>query len=394
MDRPRVTAIIPAGGRGSRMGSRRPKQYLLLNGKPILWHTLRRFETSSWVDRIVLVVRAEDLDYCRHQVLEGAGFGKVGPLVPGGRERWESVLAGLQQTTPEEEIVLVHDAVRPFVTDELLERVVGAVRERGAAIAGLPAKETIKVVRDHRIQRTPERATLWSAQTPQGFRRELLWEGFAQLEDSAGVTDDAALVEKLGHPVWMVEGDYRNLKITTPEDLAWAELTLAREGKSEMRETQMRVGQGYDVHRLATGRKLVLGGVEIPFEQGLAGHSDADVLTHAIIDALLGAAGCGDIGRLFPDTEARYKDISSLILLEEVRKLLVEKEVKIVNIDAVIQAQRPKLAPHMETMERTLASVLQIASAAISLKATTTERLGFVGREEGIAAQAVALVVG
>lgn len=390
MGKPRVTAIIPAGGRGNRMGSETPKQYLPLGGHPLLWHTLRCFEESVQVCGIVLVVRSEDMAYCRSQVLEGQNFHKVRELVTGGSARWESVYAGLQRTTPEDEIVLVHDAVRPFVADQLLERVVRATVEHGAAIAGMPVKETVKVVEGGRIVQTPERAALWSAQTPQGFRRELLLEAYARISDREAVTDDAMLVESLGHPVRIVEGDYQNVKITTPEDLSWAEWRLARE--EQMRAKRLRVGQGFDVHRLEEGRRLILGGVDIPFERGLAGHSDADVLTHAIIDALLGAVAQGDIGRLFPDTDIQYEGISSLVLLERVREVLKEKGAEIVNIDALVMAQRPRLAPYIEGMSEAIASVLQIETEALSLKATTTERLGFVGREEGIAAQAVALV--
>jgi len=374
------------------MGSSIPKQYLNLGGMPLLWHTLHRLESSSWVDRIVLVVGAEDADYCRRQVLDRGLFRKIAPLVPGGRERWESVRAGLQRTTPADEIILIHDAVRPFVSDEILARVVQGVRQHGAAVAGTPAKETIKIVRERLILKTPARSSLWHAQTPQGFRRELLLEAYARLPVGAVPTDDAMVVEMAGQPVWFVEGDCRNLKITTPEDLAWAEWLLARYGEVTMRERRTRVGQGFDVHRLEEGRRLVLGGIEIPFERGLAGHSDADVLTHAVIDALLGAAGCGDIGRLFPDTDARYKDVSSLVLLERVRDLLGQRGTDILNIDAVVMAQRPRLAPHAEAMSRALACVLRLEADAVSLKATTTEGLGFVGREEGIAAQAVALV--
>jgi len=392
MPPPRVTAIIPAAGRGRRMGSERPKQYLLLGGRPLLWHPLNCFETSPSIGAVVLVVGEEDLDYCRREILEAFGFHKVRQLVPGGRARWESVQAGLQRTGPEDEIVLVHDAVRPFVSHALLDRLIQATVEHGAAIPGVPVKETIKVVAEGRIVQTPDRAGLWCAQTPQAFRRELLLEAHARAPAGEPVTDDAMLVERLGHSVQVVEGEDHNLKITTPEDLAWAEWFLARRSEEKMETRRTRVGQGFDVHRLEEGRALVLGGVRIPFERGLAGHSDADVLTHAIVDALLGAAACGDIGRLFPDTDARYKDISSLVLLERSRELLEEKGARIINVDAVILAQRPRVAPYIGPMTEALATVLQISENAISLKATTTERLGFVGREEGIAAQAVALV--
>jgi 2-C-methyl-D-erythritol 4-phosphate cytidylyltransferase / 2-C-methyl-D-erythritol 2,4-cyclodiphosphate synthase len=392
MDRPRVVVIIPAGGTGRRMGGELPKQYLPLGEKPLLWHTLERFERSAWVDGIVLVVRPEDAEICRSKVLEDGRFVKVRELVPGGGERWESVLFGLQRTAPEDEIVLVHDAVRPFVSEDLLKRVVEAAVECGAAIPALPVKETVKVVAEGYIVRTPDRAELRSAQTPQGFRRDLLLDAYGGMVDGESVTDDAMLVESMGQSVRVVEGDGDNLKITTPGDLAWASWFTEREGGAEMGGKKGRVGLGFDVHRLAAERRLILGGIDIPYERGLAGHSDADVLTHAIIDALLGAIGAGDIGRLFPDTDVQFKDISSLVLLSQVRDLLAEKGAYIGNIDAVIMAQRPKLAPYVEPMTIALSETLGIHPEAISLKATTTEKLGFVGREEGIAAQAVAWI--
>jgi 2-C-methyl-D-erythritol 4-phosphate cytidylyltransferase / 2-C-methyl-D-erythritol 2,4-cyclodiphosphate synthase len=374
------------------MGGKIPKQYLPLRGKPLLWHTLERFERSDWVDGIVLVVRPEDAETCRSKVLEDGHFSKVRELVSGGRERWESVLLGLRRTVPEDEIVLVHDAVRPFVSEDLLARVVEAAVECGAAIPALPVKETVKAVAEGCIVRTLDRAELRSAQTPQGFRRELLLDAYGGMAEGEGVTDDAMLVESMGHSVRVVEGDGDNLKITTPGDLAWASWLIEREGSAEMDGKRGRVGMGFDVHSLAADRRLVLGGIDIPHERGLAGHSDADVLTHAIIDALLGAIGAGDIGRLFPDTDAEFKDISSLLLLAIVRDLLAEKGAHIGNIDAVVMAQRPKLAPYVEAMTIALSETLGICSESVSLKATTTEKLGFVGREEGIAAQAVALV--
>jgi 2-C-methyl-D-erythritol 2,4-cyclodiphosphate synthase/2-C-methyl-D-erythritol 4-phosphate cytidylyltransferase len=359
----------------------------MLGGISILERTLRCFAADPCIDGIVLVLHREDIAYCRREILERSGLSKIISLVAGGAERCDSVRAGLDATTAEDEIVLVHDAVRPFVSADLIRRVVDAATEFGAALSGLPVKETIKVVDQGYVAATPPRKALWGAQTPQGFCRDLVLRAH---NTSAGgeATDDAMMVEALGHKVKMVAGDEANLKITTSSDLRWAERQLGEETVM----SALRVGQGYDVHRLQEGRRLVLGGVEIPFHLGLAGHSDADVLTHAIIDALLGAMGAGDIGRLFPDDDAQYKDISSLILLERVRLHLEERGGEIVNIDAVVMAERPKLAPYIDAMRRELAQVLKIDVDALSLKATTTERLGFVGREEGFAAQAVVLV--
>lgn len=384
----RITAIIPAAGRGQRMGADRPKQYLPLGGRPVLWHVLARLEASPLVTDIVLVVRREDMDYCRSQLSESGGFAKVVAFVPGGAERSASVYRGLLETRAD--MVLVHDAVRPFISEGLLERVVAATREHGAALPALPVVETIKEVADDLVVGTPRRERLWQAQTPQGFDRELLLRAYHAAGTDAVATDDAALVERLGHTVCVVPGEADNRKLTTPEDLAWAEWRVR--AREEVPAMGLRIGQGYDVHRLEEGRPLILGGVTVPFDRGLAGHSDADVLTHAVIDALLGALAAGDIGQLFPDSDAQYKDISSLVLLEQVGTLIAERGARIQHIDAVVAAQRPKLAPHIAAMRQALAATLGLDVGQVSLKATTTERLGFVGREEGMEAQAVVLL--
>ena len=384
--------MILAAGMGRRMGTEMPKQFLPLGGRPLLLHTLERFVRNPLVGDILLILRSEDLEYCRREVLGPLFLRKIRALVSGGAERCQSVRAGLQATDPGDQIILVHDAVRPFVSEDLLARLVGAAIEHGAAVPAVPVQETTKVVESGCILKTLDRAVLRSAQTPQAFRRDLLLAAYDSVDPGMVATDDAMLVERLGHAVKVVEGESHNVKITTPSDLAWAEWFFSRkEGKRSV-DRRLRVGQGFDAHRLEKGKKLILGGIHLPFECGLCGHSDADVLTHAIIDALLGASACGDIGRLFPDTETRYKDISSMVLLEQVRKLLDDKGAEIVNVDAVVMAQWPKLAPYIDEMVKRLASVLRLDPGDISLKATTTERLGFVGRQEGMAAQAVVLV--
>ena len=385
----RITAIVPAAGRGRRMGGDRPKQYLHLGAKPLLWHVLWRLEASPLVSDIVLVLRREDMDYVRQRLIEKENFAKISALVPGGVERRESVYLGLQQT--DADIVLIHDAVRPFVSDALLGRVVEATREHGAVLPARKIVETIKKVEDRRVVASPSREGLWRAQTPQGFERRLLQRAHDEIEADREVTDDAMLVELLGHAVHVVPGEVDNLKITTPEDMAWAEERVGKKGEPMMAGGS-RIGQGYDVHRLVEGRSLILGGIDVPFELGLAGHSDADVLTHAIIDALLGALSGGDIGQLFPDTDPQYENISSLILLQRVGGMIAEEKARVAHVDAVVMAQRPRLAPYLPAMRSALAATLGIDSGQVSLKATTTEGRGFVGREEGMAAQAVALL--
>ena len=384
-----ATAIIVAGGKGVRMGGPLPKQYMSLHGRPVLWHTLQSFETAQCISSVILVVAADDMAYCQQVVLGSGDFSKVRSLVAGGSDRAHSVRAGLEETRDEDTLILVHDAVRPFVSGRLIERVVEAADTWGAALPMLPVKDTIKTVRDGWVVETPNRSRLQAAQTPQGFHRSLLCRAHEQREIDL-VTDDAMLVETLGKSVRIVMGEEENKKLTTPYDWAWAKQYMAEE--INMDGSGIRIGQGYDVHRLVEGRLLILGGVEIPFHMGLDGHSDADVLTHAIIDALLGTIGGGDIGQLFPDSDMQYKDISSMVLLGRVREKLSDQRVAIVNVDAVIMAQQPKLAPHIPVIRTKLASVLRLEETAISIKATTTEHLGFVGRQEGMASQAVALV--
>lgn len=391
MSQPAATFLIPAAGQGSRMGGEVPKQYRLLGDRPLLRHTLERLQVSPSVRGIILIVRPEDQDRCRQAIGEPTP-GKLRELVPGGTERWESVLAGLRATTSEDRLVAVHDAVRPLFSEALLSRVVAAAQVGGAAVPGLPVRETIKVVDRGTVRETPARAGLWSIQTPQVFRRELLLAAYDAAGDGPAPTDDASLVERLGHQVTVVPGEEQNLKITTPGDLAWAEWYLSRQGSGASASRRLRVGQGYDVHRLEADRRLVLGGVPLEFDRGLAGHSDADVLTHAVIDALLGAAGAGDIGRLFPDSDPQYRGISSLLLLERVVSLLSGQGATILHVDVVVMAQRPRLAAHVPAMVAALAGAMAVGATSVSVKATTTEGLGFVGREEGIAAQAVALL--
>ncbi len=372
------------------MGSAVPKQYLPLAGRPVLSHTLQALQASPAVSAIVLVVHPED-DALYRQALGVTPPTKLRQVVPGGDERWASVRAGLAVTTSADAYVAVHDAVRPLASADLLARVVAAAVAEGAAVPGLPVAETVKQVHHGRVVATPDRSGMWLAQTPQVFRRELLLAAYEGAAEPVP-TDDASLVERLGHAVAVVAGEPANIKVTTPNDLAWAAWQLDRARGTGAMPRRLRVGQGYDVHRLAPDRRLILGGVSVPFDRGLAGHSDADVLTHAIIDALLGAAGVGDIGQLFPDSDDQYRGIDSLVLLRRTTDLLLARGAVIHHVDAVVMAQRPRLAPHRQAMAAALAAAMQVAADVVSVKATTTEGLGFTGREEGIAAQAVALV--
>lgn len=386
-DRPRTGAILVAAGRAERMAGL-DKVMTPVAGRPVLMHSLLAFQRCEAVDEVVIVTR-ERLEDRVNSLAIAVGCSKVRYVVRGGETRAESSRHGLGALAKDTEIVLVHDAARPLVTPELIARVAEAAAAGGAAIPALPPVGTIKREVDGVAVETIDRATLREAQTPQGFRRTILSRAFAAaLRDGFAGTDEASLVERTGVPVTLVEGERRNVKITVPEDLAVVEALLAGHAPPQ----QTRVGLGYDVHRLVEGRRLVIGGVEIPHPKGLLGHSDADVLAHAVCDALLGAASLGDLGRHFPDEDPTWKDVSGAALLERTVEILRLSGYVPVNVDATVAAQAPRLAPHREAMTSNLARALHLPDARVSVKFTTTERLGFEGREEGIAATAVALV--
>lgn len=380
----KTVAIIPAGGSGKRLGADIAKQYLFLHSLPVLAHTIRVFQQSDIISDIILVVPKDDIEFVQKQIVEKYALTKVATVVAGGNERQDSVRNGLQAITGTCDVVIVHDGVRPFVTEDMIVQVAAWAADGGAASMGVKVKDTIKETNDKNIVKgTRPRHNLWQTQTPQAFPYDLLCRAYeAADKDHYYGTDDASLVERIGEKVQMIAGSYKNIKITTPEDLIVAESLMKAKIKAKMIN---RSGLGYDSHRFAQDRKLILGGVEIPCDRGLVGHSDADALTHAVCDALLGMAGAGDIGRHFPDTDPAYKDISSLILLERIRRILDEKGMSINNIDATVMLEKPKLAPYASAMEANIARTLNIPETAVNIKAKTNEGMGFVGRGEGIA---------
>ena len=406
----KVACLVAAAGSGKRMGSGLSKQYRMLGDMPILSRAVMAFERHPLVDSIYIIGRDEELDYCRKEMLEPYGFTKIRGLVAGGKERQDSVKNGLD-TLQGEEIVLVHDGARPFITEDVITRTIETVFRRGAAIAAVPAKDTIKVAAPDPEDEseapalyftdTPDRSTLYQVQTPQGFLKETLKDAHALAsEQNFYGTDDAVLVERLGKKVYLVMGDYKNMKVTTLEDMETGLVILKmlegdRAPVKEERSVEYRMGTGYDVHRLVEDRKLILGGVDIPWEKGLLGHSDADVLVHAVMDSLLGAAALRDIGYHFPDTDERYRGADSLKLLEEVIGLLDRNGFIPVNVDATVIAQKPKISPYIPQMRENMAKIIwpqlpvEEAIRRINVKGTTTEKLGFCGRGEGIASEAV-----
>ncbi len=369
------------------MGLNHPKQYHHLAGAPILIHTIRAFTAVPSISPIIVVVPA-DFIADTHRLLTEYNLSSAAIIVTaGGRRRQDSVLAGLELLTDATDIVLVHDGARPLIKPNLIQRCLEAAWQHGAAIAAIPVKDTLKKARaDQTIEATIDRQDLWQAQTPQAARLLLLKQAYAALGDRE-VTDEAALLELAGIAVTLIEGSETNIKITRPEDL-----TLAEKIMQPLTIPPMRIGHGYDAHRLVEGRDLVLAGVTIPHELGLAGHSDADVVTHALCDAVLGALGLGDIGRHFPDTDQHFKDIYSILLLAQVITLATDKGLAVANADLTIICQAPKLAPYIDSMRQILARTCQVNPDQINLKATTTEKMGFTGREEGISCHAVVLL--
>lgn len=397
---PPCGAILAAGGTGSRMAAAQPKQLLLLAGEPILVRSCRALLGVASLAEIVVVAPAAHLEECQRVCAAFLTAQQLARLAftPGGTSRQDSVQAGLARLSPALPLVLVHDAARPLVTREVLEGCLHAAARHGAAIAALAVTDTLKDVdaATGAIRATVDRSRLWQAQTPQVARRDLLEEAFALAgQNGFQGTDEASLLEHASIPVHVVAGSQRNLKITRPEDLALAEALLGRKNHENNHTrpcSSMKIGHGFDAHRLVASRKLILGGVEIDYHLGLAGHSDADVVSHALTDALLGALGLGDIGRHFPDSDPQYKDVNSLLLLGKVWQLANDRGLYLVNADITIVCQAPKLMPYLALMQENLARSCQARPEQVNIKATTTEKMGYTGRGEGIAAHAVILL--
>jgi 2-C-methyl-D-erythritol 4-phosphate cytidylyltransferase/2-C-methyl-D-erythritol 2,4-cyclodiphosphate synthase len=400
-----VTALIVAAGRGTRAaagagaaGAPVPKQYAPLAPGPggtVLARTLRAFLAHPRVASVAVVIHADDRARYEASLALPAGVVRTRLLPPviGGATRQASVRAGLEALAARvapEAIVLVHDAARPFVDAATIDRVIAAVADAGAAIAALPLVDTLKKAgAAAEIAETVERAGLWRAQTPQGFRLgdAVAMHRAALAAGREDFTDDAALAEWQGRPVRLVEGAAGNVKITTAADLAEARLRIERE-----RGMETRIGQGFDVHRFAEGDHVWLGGVRIPHTQRLDGHSDADVVLHALTDALLGAIGDGDIGQHFPPSDMRWKGAASELFLADAARRVAERGGRLVNVDVTVLCEAPRIGPHREAMRARIAAILGLTIDRVGVKATTTEQLGFTGRREGIAAMAVAAV--
>ena len=369
-------ALILCGGSGTRMGADENKTLLKVGGVPAVVRCFRAFQKA--VKGIVLVARAGD----KEDFMETMPSYGCTPLavVTGGDDRQASALNGLMALPTDADIAVIHDGARPFVTEEIIRRVIGSVEQYGSGVAAVPARDTIKRAdADGNVLETLDRSALWQMQTPQGFFVKDLLAAHAIAQ--ARYTDDAALMEAAGHSVRLVQGSPDNIKLTSPEDLRMVNGMMTP-----------RIGTGFDAHRLVEGRDLWLGGVKVPYEKGLLGHSDADVALHALMDALLGAAAMGDIGKLFPDKSPEYKDISSVLLLRKVGKRLKDEGFTVGNVDVTIVCQAPRLSDYIPAMREVIAYTLGIPQGQVSVKATTTERMGYEGSGEGISAQAVAML--
>lgn len=379
-----VAALLLAGGRGTRAGGGIPKQYREIGGISVLRRAIDCFIDCPAVDLIRVVIHADDQELYRAAT---AGLDILPPVI-GGTERHLSAVNGLESLSDfETNIVLIHDAARPFADRGMIERVIAALADAAGAIPALPVSDTLKRVAstDDLIEETVDRAGLWRAQTPQGFRFKAILKAHGQ-RDSDLPTDDAAVLEEAGMVVCVVDGDERNIKVTTEADFDRAEQIL------EKRQMQTRVGSGFDVHKLGPGDGVTLCGVKVSCDMSLIGHSDADVALHALTDALLGAVGCGDIGLHFPPSDPQWKGAASHIFVEAAAADIRKAGGSIVNVDVTIIGERPKVGPHREEMRARVAEYLDIPRDRVNIKATTTEGLGFTGRGEGLAAQAVASV--
>jgi len=384
----KICGIILAAGSSRRMGQSRNKVFIKFEGISALVRSVDAHKQSGLFENLIIVCRIEDMPVIQSKLSRHVQGMKY-RLVEGGAERQYSVENALTLVDEDTDIISVHDAARCFVTPQIIKDCVASAIRLGSGVAAVSAVDTVKKVHGRRVSETLNRDELVLVQTPQIFRRELILRAYAKArEDGVLGTDDSYLVERLGEEVYIVDGSVNNIKITTPFDLKIGEKIA---GETKM-ISNLRIGSGVDFHALGPGRKLILGGVEVKSEVGLIGHSDADVLVHAVMDALLGAARLGDIGELFPPEDPKYKDISSILLLKMVGELLNNCGYTIINIDATVILQRPKILPYKKEMIRNIASALELDDQYISIKATTTEELGFAGRGEGASAHSVCIV--
>jgi len=388
-----VVALIVAAGRGSRAGEGIPKQYRLLQGQPVLARTLSAFLSHPGVTRTVVVIHPDDRQFYEETLRRlPPPASAILPCVHGGGTRQDSVRNGLEALANlNPDLVLVHDAARPFVSPRLIDRAIKAGEGWDAAVPGTAVTDTIKVIGERsEVLSTPDRSSLRAVQTPQAFRFKLLLDAHrrASASNLHSFTDDGALAEWAGLPVHVFEGESDNIKLTHPADFHEAEGRL----KGEVMTCVTRLGTGFDVHAFGEGDHVWLGGIKVPHERGVIAHSDGDVILHALTDALLGALADGDIGTHFPPSDPQWRRASSDRFLAHAVGLVRKRGGIVDHLDATLLCERPKLGPHREAMRRRIAEIAGLRLDQVSLKATTTEKLGFTGRSEGLAAQAAATI--
>ncbi len=374
-------ALIVAAGSGTRAGLDKPKQFESVRGKPMVRHSVERFLSHDQIQHIWIVVAEGQEDQLQRDLAGLNGY----DVVIGGATRQQSVYNGLDaiRKAGGTDNILIHDAARPFVTDVVIDRLLNGLNTAAGTIPVLPSVDTMVQLANGKLHQTVDRDMLWRVQTPQAFDFRKLIAAHDHNTSSQHATDDAQILRAAGHDVVVVEGDEALKKYTVPAD-------FSRQEGYDMRQT--RTGMGYDVHRLAVGEQLWLGGVKIDHDKGLAGHSDADVLLHALTDALLGTIGAGDIGDHFPPSDPKWRGAASSRFAEYAASLIREKGGVIHNVDMTIICEAPKIKPHREAIRDTVAKILSVEPGQVSIKATTTEGLGFPGRGEGIAAQAIATI--
>jgi 2-C-methyl-D-erythritol 4-phosphate cytidylyltransferase/2-C-methyl-D-erythritol 2,4-cyclodiphosphate synthase len=382
VSRPRTHALIVAAGRGSRFGGPLPKQYRRLGGISVLRRTVEAFLGHPAIADVLVAIHPDD------RTLYDEAVGDLGLPEPvaGGAARQDSVRHLLEAlNAPDDDIVLIHDAARPLVAPSLVTEVIATLDRADGAIAAVPVRDTLKRGDGTRIAATIDRTALWRAQTPQAFRLGAIRAAHRAAE-GLDLTDDAAVAEQAGMQVELVMGAEDNFKITAEDDLARAEESLGA------RLEDVRIGMGFDVHALVPGDGCWINGIKVPHDKALLGHSDADVGLHALTDAILGAIGAGDIGQHFPPTDERWRGAASDKFLAHAASLVAARGGKIAHCDVTVICERPKIGPHRPAMVARIAEILGLETDRVSVKATTTEELGFTGRREGIAAQAIATV--
>jgi len=386
---PRVSFIVVAAGRGARLGGAIPKQYLPCAGRPLLCHTIEALTAAEGLAAVTVVIHPDDHDLYDSAVarLSSAAGALLTPPAFGGATRQQSVRNGLEaQVAAKPDIVLIHDGARPFATPGLIRRAIEAAALHGAAVPATPVTDTIKQIDPQgRIVASPERAALSAVQTPQAFSFDLILNAHREAS-RADLTDDAAVAEAAGHPTFVFDGDIANMKVTTMQDL------LEAEARMTAAATEVRVGQGYDVHAFAPGDAVWLGGVRIPHDRKLEGHSDADVVLHALADAIYGALGDGDIGSHFPPSDAKWRGADSSIFLAHAANRVRERGGVLAHLDTTLICEAPKVGPHREAMRARIAEIAGLTLDRVGVKATTSEGLGFTGRREGVACMALATI--